>query len=167
MEFSKFISITASIALLSMSNFAATDGTLGATSSGSLNITATIDDLVNISRLDDLDVGSLSPSNLTATEAFCIYRNGTGAYQITATGSGTGGAFAVTDGSIDLPYTLTINGNAVAPGAPLSGTGANQTSIVCGATDNAALTIAFNSTEIAAANTGLYSGVLTLTVAPE
>lgn len=167
MEFFKIIPIAVSLSLLSMGSIAATDGTLGATSTGSVNITATIDDLVNISRLDDLDMGSLSPSNLTATEAFCIYRNGTGAYQITATGSGTGGSFAVTDGSIDLPYVLNINGSSVSPGTPLSGTGANQTSIVCGATDNASLTIGFNSTEIAAANTGLYSGVLTLIVAPE
>lgn len=167
MDYPKIITIATSVSLISFAGFAATDGTLGSTSTGTITITANIDQLVRISRLDDLDMGSLSPTNLSATENFCVYSNSSPNYQITATGSGTGGAFAVSDGSLELPYLLTINGNSAASGSPLSGAGANQFSTVCGATDNATLTVLFNSTEIAAANTGTYNGVLTLTVAPE
>ena len=49
----------AAVATFAASNaFAATQGTLGATSTGSLNITLTIDQLVQISALNDIALGN-------------------------------------------------------------------------------------------------------------
>ena len=83
----------AAVATFAASNaFAATQGTLGATSTGSLNITLTIDALVQISALDDIPLGNYTGgANMTGADDLCVYSN-TGGYEITATGDdGAGG----------------------------------------------------------------------------
>jgi hypothetical protein len=68
--------------------FAATPGTLGPTSQGTLEITLTIDPLVQISALDDIALGTyVGLGDMTGADDLCVYSNN-GGYDITATGTG-------------------------------------------------------------------------------
>jgi hypothetical protein len=94
----------AAVATLAAGNaFAATQGDLGPTSEGSLNITLTIDALVQISALDDIALGPYTGGgNLTGADNLCVYSNN-GGYDITATGNGNGGAFELLGTTVNLP----------------------------------------------------------------
>ena len=158
--------------------YAATQGSLGATSTGTLNITATVNNLVQITNLNDIDLGTFTGTgNLTGNDTLCIYRNGSGTYQITATGSGTGSAFTVTDGSNTLPYTVdytsdllgTPTTTTMSTGSALTGqAGVDSASTTCaGGGDNAQVDITISNADLTSAPAGAYSGTLTLVVAPE
>ncbi|HEY9033719.1 MAG TPA: hypothetical protein VIN71_07275 [Pseudomonadales bacterium] len=156
---------------------AATDGTLGNPSTGDIAITLTIDDLVQISRLNDITFGAYAGSgNLTATEAFCVYRNGTGLYQVTLTGDsdglgGPGTDFFVTSGANVLPYTVDYDDGsgalAVTSATPVTTRQGHQTLPDCGVADNTSLTVTLLEADLQAAVAGAYAGTLTLVVAPE
>ena len=156
--------------------FAATQGTLGATSTGSLNITLTIDALVQISALDDIPLGNYTGgANMTGADDLCVYSN-TGGYEITATGDdGAGGsAFELVGTSANIPYTVEWadtagagTGTALTTGTPLTGQGGTFTTPDCGGVDNARVIVTVNSTDLGAAPADNYLGVLTLLVAPQ
>ena len=97
----------AALATVAASNaFAATQGTLGATSQGSLDITLTIDQLVQISALNDIALGNYTGgANMTGVDDLCVYSN-IGGYQITATGDGTGSAFHLIGAGATIPYAV-------------------------------------------------------------
>ena len=139
-----------------------------------IRLTIILDDIVSIQGLNDILLGSYSGSgDLSATEAFCIARNGSGTYQVTASGNGPGGSFALLNNSNTLPFTarwddgssisdlianssLTTRQNAY--------TSANQ----CGTTTpNANLLITIAETDLANSPSGNYRGTLTLIIAPE
>jgi len=165
----------AAVATLAAGNaFAATQGILGATSEGSLEITLTIEPLVQISALNDIALGTYAGGgNMSGADDLCVYSN-TGGYEITATGNGAGGAFELIGTAVNLPYTVQWatsagagSGNAMTAGAPLGGQGGTFTTPDCGASDNAQVIVAVDSTDLASAPTGNYTGVLTLLVAPQ
>ena len=154
--------------------FAANDGPLAGTSQGDFDLILAVQDLVRVSRLDDLNfglyVGTGSPTN---TEDFCVYRSGTGAYQVTLTGDGAANAFTVTDGTNIIPYAVEFD-DSVAGGEVTATTGVAITGQVgdpgqetCGDTDNASIDITFNQTDLQAAPTGNYNGTLTILIAAE
>ena len=89
----KALALAAFATFAAANAFAATDGTLGATSQGTLEITLTIDPLVQISALDDIPLGNYTGAgNMTGGDDLCVYSNN-GGYHITATGNGNGQAF--------------------------------------------------------------------------
>ena len=97
----------AAVATVAASNaFAASDGTLGATSQGSLNITVSINNLVQISHLNDIALGTYTGlGSMTGADDLCVYSNN-GGYDITATGNGASGAFRLIGASANIPYTV-------------------------------------------------------------
>jgi hypothetical protein len=166
----------AAVATFAASNaFAATQGTLGATSTGSLNITLTIDQLVQISALNDIALGNYTGgADKTGGDDLCVYSN-IGGYQITATGNGAGSAFRLLGaGAASIPYTVqwadaagATSGDPMTSGTVLTNQSGTFSTPDCGGGNNARVIVTVNSTDLAAAPAQAYTGVLTLLVAPQ
>jgi len=163
---------SAVVAMTSTSAFAETQGTTGFTSTGDLEITMNVNDEVRIS---DIDLGDFSGGDLTGTSPACVYRNGAATgYDITATGSGTGGVFELTDpGNTDsvaysVQFTDVPNNTTVLLN---SGTPSTQTNALpaedCGGNDNGLIRVTVAAADAAALPVAAYSGTLTLLVAPQ
>jgi len=159
--------------MIAANSFAANDGIVGPTSEGDLNINLTILDEVRISNLEDIDLGIFAGADLSGTSPACVFRSGTGNYEITAEGDGNGGAFELSDGTNDVVYTVTYDDGAGAEnmtsGTVLPGqTGGDPGSDICDNTgNNGTIEVTVEADAMAALPAGAYAGVLTLTVAPE
>lgn len=174
-QIGKALAVAAVITFAAGSAFAATQGTLGATSTGSLDITLTIDPLVQISALDDIALGTYTGGgNMTGADDLCVYSNN-GGYDITATGNGAGNAFELIGAGANIPYTVEWattagagTGTALTTGVTLaSQTGTFTGGPNCGGVDNAQVIVTVDSADLAAAPADAYTGVLTLLVAPQ
>jgi hypothetical protein len=154
--------------------FAATQGSLGATSQGTLDITLTIDPLVQISALDDIALGTYTGGgDITVGDDLCVYSNN-GGYDITATGNGTGQPFELIGTTENIPYTVEWattagagTGTALTAGVALPDQGGTFTTPDCGGTPNAQVIVTVADADLASAPSDSYTGVLTLLVAPQ
>lgn len=156
--------------------FAASDGTLGATSTGTSTITVTVPNLIRITGMADFSFGTYSGSgDMDQNDNVCVYTNkASGTYRVTASGSGAGGAFSVASGADTLAYGVFFNDvsgttgeQALTSGSALTGqSGANTTSQTCGGSDNANIHVRFLETNLTAAPAGSYTGTLTIVVEP-
>lgn len=175
--------IALSALLATTSAHAANQGSLGATSTGQVSITASVPARIQISNLSDI---TLSPTDLTATatsnQNVCVWSNtATKGYNITATGNNGGGvgtAFAVGGASLTpVPYTVEwagttgqTSGTALTAGTNATGFTSNATSATCasGASPSASLIVRISAANLQAMRaTTNYTGTLTLLVAPE
>ena len=157
--------------------FAATDGTLGTTSTGTSVITVTIPELILITGLADISFGTYGGTgDLNGNDDICIYTNkAAGTYGVTATGDGAASAFTITDGSNTIAYNVYFNDVSGTTGetqlitntANTSQTGANTSSQNCGGGANANFHVEMLEANLQAAPAGAYSGTLTLVVAPQ
>ena|ERR1022692_2236002 len=154
---------------------AATQGTLGATSTGTSLVSLTIAAQYQITGLTDLALGAWSGSgNMTANNDVCVYTNdSTGNYHTLVTDSSGTSAFKVKSGANAIPYTVNWNhvsgvvGNvAVTYGIALLVTGANTSSVTCGGLKDANYQVTFLSAALAAASAGSYSTTLTMVIEP-
>jgi hypothetical protein len=170
----KALAVAAWATFAASNAFAATQGTLGATSQGSLNITLTIDALVQISALNDIDLGTYTGGgNITGVDDLCVYSN-IGGYHITATGNGAGSAFQLIGAGATIPYAVewadsagAQTGDPMTSGTVLTNQSGTFTTPNCGGGNNARVIVTVNSTDLAAAPAQAYTGVLTLVVAPQ
>jgi len=158
---------------------AATQGSLGATSSGSISIGASVPNRVQLTGLADVSFTNQDPSTPAANaQNVCVWSNtSTKGYNVTATGSGAGNAFTLASGASNVAYSVEWAGNsgqsagtALATGAALTGLTSTATNATCsaGASSTASLIVkipAANLQNMQAATT--YTGTLTLVVAPE
>ena len=164
-------------------SFAATQGTQGTTSTGTINITASVAARVDISNLSDVtfadaDLGPVINTGNQATKAqnVCVWSNNSDkSYYITASGSGTSSAFTLAN-SINpvIPYEVYWNATsgqvtgtqqtAATKSAKFTGT---ATAPVCGGGTTASLIIGIQGSDANSmlANTS-YTGTLTLLLAP-
>ena len=157
------------------SAYAATQGAVGGNSTGTIDISVTVNDEVRISNLSDINGVFDGVNDIVGTSAACVYRNGTGLYQITASGSGAAGAFTITDGVFPtpIPYSVTFDdgsgASAMATGVALTGqTGADPASDTCAGTgNNGTVEVTIAAADMVIAPAGSYTGTLTLVVAPE
>jgi hypothetical protein len=158
--------------------FAATQGTLGATSTGSVSIGATIAGRAQISGLTDVAFGTVNPSvAASSAENVCVWSNTSGkGYQVTATGSGAANAFTLTDGTGTLAYSVEwagssgqASGTALTSGSALTGLSSTATSPTCaaGPAATASLIVKMTAANLQAAVASTYNGTLTLVVAPQ
>jgi len=159
--------------------FAATQGTLGATSTGSISIGASIPNRVQISKLTDVSFTNQDPSvNASNAQSVCVWSNtSTKGYNVTATGSGTASAFTLANGALTVPYSVEwagssaqSSGSALTAGTALTGLTSTATNMNCasGPATSASLIVKISSANLQtmqAATT--YTGTLTLVVAPE
>ncbi|WP_338578816.1 hypothetical protein [Halomonas salifodinae] len=147
--------------------WAASDGAVGPTSSGTLQVQVQIPDLVRITDLADIDLGTYSgdAGNLSGSSPACVRRNGPGDYQLTVT-SGNG-AFNLLNGSESLGYSVSWGGGAVTYGTPLTGLTPDSDSLGSCSPVADQLTVEVLGSALHQALPGSYSDTLTLMVAPE
>jgi len=105
---------------------AATQGTLGLTSTGSANISVTKTVEAQITDIQDMTLPSWSigDGDVTLYSNICVYSS-TGSYKVTATGSGSGNDFTIASDSSTIPYTVTWNSAGAGGGLDNSGTALN------------------------------------------
>ena len=141
-------------------SFAATaDGSLGATSTGTVDIDVQVNDLVQISNLAPMTGNVYTPGGpVTDSTPACIYRNGSPDYEITATSSnGNGTDFFLSDTVNDVIYDVTFDDGSGSGPTDLNNaslestfTDANQTSTDCtvGTEGNATIAISIPETDV-------------------
>ena len=188
-KFTKILNVTVAVATLVASNilptegFAAVQGTLGATSTGSVNINVTKPARADINNLSDMTLASWVNGDAAPqlTEDVCVYSSkANGGYTIKATGSGTASAFTLANGANLLPYSVTWNsggvgalantGTALTANVTSAGlTGASRDSSTCsGATPGmtARLVVGMTTANMDSIVDGIYAGTLTMLVTP-
>jgi hypothetical protein len=165
--------------LASGSVSAATQGSFGTSSTGSISIGASVPSRVQLSGLSDVAFTNQDPT-VAASNAqnVCVWSNSsTRGYNVTATGSGTGSAFTLSNGAATVPYSVEwagssgqITGTSLASGTALTGLTSTATNPTClaGPSSSASLIVNISAASLqgmqAATN---YTGTLTLVVAPE
>lgn len=157
---------------------AATQGTIGSTSTGSVSINATVPGRVQISGLSDINFGTVDPTTAASdAQNVCVWSNTSGrGYNITATGSGASNAFTLSDGTNTLAYAVEwadtaaqTTGTALTSGTALTGLDSTATNPTCssGPATTASLIVKMTAADLQAAVASSYTGTLTLVVAPE
>lgn len=132
-----------------------------------------IPDLMRVSDISDIDLGIWNGrSDMKGRTAVCIYKNVAGSYSATLTGSGDAGAFTLTNGHKEIPYTVRYADDhnefkSVNKGITLTGLGGSSQLLNCNNGKNGNLEIVISSRTLAAFTPDRYLGVLTLLVSPE
>lgn len=134
---------------------------------------------VRITNLSDVSFGLISNLQADARRAqnVCLFSQSAGnRYSITATGSGAGSSFALSNGSNSLAYEVEwsdqsgqTSGTSLSPTVAATGrvSAATQQTCTNGPATSASLIIILRSSQLIQAREGSYSGSLTLVVAAE
>ena len=165
------LAVLASALVASGSLMAApTQGTLGATSSGTSDVTIIKENAVQITGVADLDLGTHATlaADVSVNDDVCVF-NSTATYSITV--SSANGGFNLSDGTNNIPYSVdwSSGGAAVAltDGALLGSLTGDRTSLNCGGSTNANFSATVAAADFNAAGPGTYTDTLTLLVKPE
>ena len=171
------VALLAMTALTAGNAIAATDGTLGATSTGTSPVTLTIPELFRISSLADFALGAYAGTGtMTSNDDVCVYHNGDGTYQVTGTDDSTGATFAVENAGNTAVITMEVKWNDITGTAgnaaliyntAMPSTAANTTIDDCsvgGLSGN--LQVNFTQADLQAAPVGAYDSTITLLVEP-
>lgn len=171
--------IAAAAAMTSNVAFAATQGTAGSTSTGTVSISASVPSRVQLSGLSDVTFANQDPAvDASNAQNVCVWSNTiTRGYRVTATGSGASSAFTLANGADTVPYSVEwagtsgqSSGTALAAGTALTGLTSSATNPTCsaGAAASASLVVKIAAADLQAMQAAAtYSGTLTLLVAPE
>ena len=172
-------SLAAMLAMLGSGAGAATQGTLGTTSTGSVTINASVPNRIQLTGLSDVAFTNQDPS-VAASNAqnVCVWSNSsTNGYYVTATGSGAGSAFTLASGASTVPYSVEwagssgqTSGTALTASTALHGLTSTATNPVCasGPASSASLIVKISPANLQAMQAATtYTGTLTLVVAPE
>lgn len=179
-------SITLGLLVTAGNSMATNDGALATSSVGDLDISLTIPDLVQVTGLTDIALGDFAGSSLSGEAQVCIYRNGSGAYEIKFEAGdnrglvdGARGTTAYTlasAGTSDtIPYTVDFEDSttgeytdtAIAINDPLGGQTGDGADPNCGGERNAKVRVNVDAADMADADTGNYVGTLYLIVSAE
>jgi hypothetical protein len=179
--FFKFkIVLFASLLVISR-GYAATDGTLGTTSTGFVTVSITIPALVQISGLADITLNSVTTLPVTGSTQACIYSNvvtpSLGSYIVTASSTNASGTnFRVKDsaGPNFIVYSAFWNNTSAAtPTTALSSgtsttrqSGGSATSVTCGGGKNANFNISFSPDQVESAAATTYTDVVQIIISP-
>lgn len=90
--------------MLACPTSAASQGSMGATSSASIRISVSVSAPAIISGLSDVEFDGTSTSVETRVSQDLCFRGATGAYEVAASGSGPGGALSLSNGSESIAY---------------------------------------------------------------
>lgn len=154
---------------------AASDGTLGATSTGTSLVSLTINDRVQISSVNDIALGAYAGTGtMSGQSTYCAHRNGGGNYTVTlTTDQAAYNVYSAT--TLDsIPFTVLIDddNDASAGGASLAYNTASaalvgHTAAACAAADNAAIQVSFTQANLqAVASANDYQATVTMLVEP-
>src|SRR5687767_7793733 len=166
-------------ALGSSQAMAASQGSLGATSTGSVGISASVPNRARITGLTDVAFTNQDPATAASDpQDVCVWSNtATKAYTITATGNGAGSAFTLTNGTTTVPYSVEwaaaasqTSGTALTSGtasASLTSTATHQ-SCASGPAASASLIVGIGTADLGTMSAGSsYTGTLTLLITPQ
>jgi hypothetical protein len=158
---------------------AATQGTLGATSTGTVAISASVPNRARITGLTDVAFTSQDPNTAASSaQNVCVWSNtATKGYTVTATGSGAANAFTLANGSLTVPYSVQwsatsgqTTGTALATGTASAGLVSSATHQTCatGNATTASLIVGIGTADLGAMQAATsYTGTLTLVVTPQ
>jgi len=158
---------------------AATQGSLGTTSTGSISIGASIPNRVQLSGLSDVLLLNQDPATPASNaQDVCIWSNtSTRGYNVTASGNGAGSAFTLANGALSVPYSVEwagssgqSSGTSLASGTAMTGLTSAATNPTCssGLSNSASLIVRISSANLQSMQAATtYTGTLTLVVAPE
>jgi hypothetical protein len=132
---------------------------------------------VQITKLSDIAFGTVADvdQDQTIRQSVCAYSGVLGGrYNVTATGSGAGGAFTLASGAAVLPYEVQWNasggatsGTRLTANIPLSGQVSTLALPNCTLLSNSgSLIVALRAADLGVATAGSYSGTLTIILAP-
>jgi hypothetical protein len=134
---------------------------------------------VRITDLSDVNFGVIANLGVDATrsQSVCLFADtNSNGYNITASGTGPGGAFVLASGPRTMSYEVQWSdssgqgsGNQLASNVPLTGQVSGATHQTCnnGPATSASLIILLRSNVLSSATAGSYNGTLTLVVGPE
>jgi hypothetical protein len=159
---------------------AATNGAIGPTSTGSVDLTILVPDLVLVTNLDDISFTHDRVDGAAATETFCVWSTPGVGYNLTVSSLSPTGSdeFVASSGTEFMPYSVAFAANStgldsvvVTEGATFDDGGAGFASNTgaepgCGGTDNAWLQISTPDSLGLAPSAGIYEDTLTLVVSP-
>jgi hypothetical protein len=161
---------------------AATNGSVGPTSTGSVDLTILVPDLVLVSNLDDITFQHDRVNGASATETFCVWGSPGVKYDLTVSSlSPTGtSTFVASSGTEFIDYTvefadnvtmvdpeLVVESGVMDAEDDLGYTPDTSALPNCGAGDNAAIRISTANTGIGnPPSAGIYEDTLTLVVSP-
>lgn len=173
--------IIAAVAALSIFTstgiLAASQGILDSTSTGNVDVQLVIPDLVRISELADIDLGTYdgtTDGNLIGNTPACIFRNGAGNYSVTATVDGKASFILTSAGADTIAFAAYWNdelGNvdeaALTHGDALAAqSGTNTTATDCGGTNNANFKVQIAESAIEVKPKGTYEATVVLVITP-
>jgi hypothetical protein len=169
----KQLALGSAFAALTSGAFAATQGTTGFVSSGTVDITLSVNDEVKISNLTDITLGVFAGVDVSGTSSACVYRSGVGGlYNITATGDGAANAFTLTDGVATVAYGVEYDDgsglSSLATGVALASTGGESVDDDCvtAGADNGTIQVTVTAAAASVLPASVYLGTLTLLVSP-
>lgn len=159
--------------------YAATDGTLGPSSTGRSNIVITVQRELRVNNINDIALGTFDASSapMLGVDPLCIYDNGLGGYQVTLSSANGTGQFQMENGTSVVTYAVEYddsgmgaNFQSVTEGVPLTGRAnaspVNDSCIALGA-DNARIRVRVTTSDVAGSSTnGLHTDVLSIVVSP-
>ena len=134
---------------------------------------------VRITNLSDVAFGTVANFSVDAvrSESVCVYANtNSSGYYVTATGTGSSGAFQLSSGTASMPYVVQwsaspgqSSGVELTPNLPLTGQVSTASHQTCnnGPVSSASLIVVLRSAALSSATAGSYSGTLTLLVGAE
>ncbi len=163
----------------SVSTYAATQGTLGGNSTGSIDITASKGEQAQITELNDIALGNWKTGDpdLIGNDDICVYSS-TGAYSVTVTSTNGDSVnkFVLKDGVSEINYNVSWDTDTqgvvgLTEGTVRTGRNGDATSVTCAnalnGSTNATLAISIPAATMAAATVGSYSDTLTILINPE
>jgi hypothetical protein len=187
-DMKKKILAIAAATLMSNAAMASSQGNLevgGTPSSGNLDITLTVNKFIQVTGLDDIDLGSYSGAAVTSqSDSFCVrsnaatfsltmgdYANGAATgFELNEDGVGTDTIdYTVELSTVDTLSAVTSLGNAVFNTAN-TGISEQRALSACSGNDNVQVSVSVLETGVnglAAATAGGYTGHLGILVAPE
>ena len=151
--------------------FAATPGTTGFTSTGSIGISLTVLDDVKISNLADIPL-TFSGADVSGTSSACVYRYGdTGLYDVTGMGSGAGNTYILTDGTNTVTYDVEFDDgsgfSSLVSGVAMASENATNVDDDCATGgNNALIQVSIEAESVPVLPTTTYTGTLMLLLAP-
>jgi hypothetical protein len=156
-----------------------TQGTLGATSTGIINISVSVPNRARITNLSDITITNQDPNTaVNNAQNVCVWSNtATKKYTVTASGSGTASAFTLASTTLTVPYSVQWSGSSGSTSGTALTAGTASTAFTSTATDQACATAPSTSASLivnmATADLGgmqsqtNYTGTLTLVVTPQ
>lgn len=143
---------------------ALSQGTVGATSTGSLDITLVIPALVVVNGLTNINLGTFDGVTAASGSSNACVRTNNGTYNMTATSAN--GSFVLKQGTNTIAYSVTWGGTAVTYNTALTNLTAEATTLggACGATATGKIGVGVTAAAMQAVPPATYTDTLIVTV---